>query len=603
MSSFALLCLLALGVTQDSVQVSPAGTCHLRVVPQGGDFHHLEFALHVTARDGRQSWIPRVRGNGFLVSDLERIVVIDACESNAVPTALSLLDFEGRVLMERRVAHLTDPVLSIDGSHLAFRGEGGIAVLDLATQRETRHPNLASFAVGEGGLLAGTRVGGEGGVVLRATDGGERTTFLERTPRQVTFARDGSALFLLTADALWRWELSSDRLRLQHRAPSNVEWTGLSVTPEGVVLRARRTTSNGATRERFLLSPTGQVLNTGRGPVFPPPLPAGLPLPLGSIPWPLAPAAQHPVGNAYAQFQNYGGSPYAHPGVDVLGPDNEPVYSVSDGVVKAVLTTSGDWHWRVAVGDSGGAATTEGYLYAHLHPSTIAVNVGDVVTEGQYLGDLVPWPVSGFTHCHFARIEDSGNQWFGDWLCTDNPHVHFAPQTESQAPVFEPARGADLFAFCRNQTSNYLNPWALNGEVDIVAHVSDLTASTWEATVQEIRYTIHPVGAPGSPVVDDRLAVYFDMSLDTYQGGPFDPFLIDLLYKQDSTCWTEGDYYNREYYHIITNSDGDQVYESSDAWESWDTTANPNGDYLVKVTASDTAGNSTTESMVVTVSN
>ena len=104
-------------------------------------------------------------------------------------------------------------------------------------------------------------------------------------------------------------------------------------------------------------------------------------------------------------------------------------------------------------------------------------------------------------------------------------------------------------------------------------------------------------------MVDDKLAVFFDMVLDTYQNGPIDPFLVDLLYKQDSTCDTEGDYGSREFFHILTNSNGDQVYEASDLLEAWDTEALPDDDYVIEVTATDVAGNSTTASMVVTTDN
>jgi hypothetical protein len=148
-----------------------------------------------------------------------------------------------------------------------------------------------------------------------------------------------------------------------------------------------------------------------------------------------------------------------------------------------------------------------------------------------------------------------------------------------------------------------MDPAGLYGEVDIIALVGDRIVSDWICTVQEIRYTIHPFGNPDYLIVDNKLAVYFDMALDTYQGGPIDPFLVDLLYKQDSTCRTYGDYDRREFYHILTNSNGDQVYEESDLWEAWDTTILPDGDYVVVVTATDVIGNSTTESMVVTTIN
>ena len=266
------------------------------------------------------------------------------------------------------------------------------------------------------------------------------------------------------------------------------------------------------------------------------------------------------------------------------------------------MTTSGQYHWRVAIGGPGGG-TTSGHLYAHLRQSSITVNVGDTVTKGQLLGDLVPWPTSNFTHCHFNSLEDSGNQWFGDWIVPDNVHEDLENVNETSAPVFKNARGNDIFAFCRNESSIYRDPGALRGRVDIIARVGDELNSNWTCSVQTLRYSIYPVGSPGSPIVDNKLSVKFDMALDTYSSGSIDSFLVELLYKEDSTCNTNGDYNSREFFHILTNSNGDQVYDAADKNESWDTRAVPNGSYVVKAVAIDAAGNRATASMTVTVNN
>ncbi|MGD8396096.1 MAG: FlgD immunoglobulin-like domain containing protein, partial [Candidatus Eiseniibacteriota bacterium] len=399
--------------------------------------------------------------------------------------------------------------------------------------------------------------------------------------------------------------------RTLFEAPAGVELTDLIVLADRLVVGLRErdgATVRGAT---VTLDGAGHVLSRAAGAEHhvaghrvaeraAAAAPAGRHAP---IPWPIVPNSQHPVGNTWGEYQNYGGSPYPHPGVDVLGDPGQPVYAVREGVVKAILTTSGDWHWRIAIGDTASAATVSGYLYAHIDEPTITVQVGDPVVQGQYLGDLVPWPVYDFTHCHFARIEDSGAVWLGDWLATENPHLDLPAQTETEPPVFEPAYGSNLLAFCQNQTSNYLDPAALSGAVDIIAHVGDRILTDWVCTVQTLRYSIHPLGQPAFPVVDERLAVEFDMALDTYQNGPNDPFLVDLLYKQDTTCRTEGDYEAREFYHIITNSNGDTVYEESDLWEAWDTSTLPDGAYVVRVTAIDVAGNAAVDSMVVGTAN
>lgn len=315
------------------------------------------------------------------------------------------------------------------------------------------------------------------------------------------------------------------------------------------------------------------------------------------------PNAQHAVGNTWGEYQNYGGTPYPHPGVDIFGTAGQGVYAVRSGVVKAVLSTGGDLYWRVAIGDSVTAGTCKGYLYAHLVQSSIAVHTGDLVITGQYIGNLVEWPIYNFTHCHFARIQQSGTQWNGSWLAVDNPHTTLLNQNDTRPPVFEPARGTDLLAFCNNETSTYQSPSSLHGAVDIICHVGDQIESSWVCSIQELRYTIYPINRPQYPLVNDKISVIFNMTIDYYAGGSDYLWLNTLLYKKDSTCNTQGDYDYREFYHILTNSDGDGVCEQSDQQEAWNTAALPDGQYVVKVRAIDAAGGAKSDSMVVTTVN
>ena len=353
------------------------------------------------------------------------------------------------------------------------------------------------------------------------------------------------------------------------------------------------------------LSTTGQVLARTAGPYADvPPAPYAQMNGSGpSIPWPLLPNGEHPIGNTYNEYQNYGGSPYPHPGVDIFGDAGQHVYAVRSGVVKAVLTTGGDLYWRVAIADTSGSGTLPGYLCAHLVQSSIAVTVGQQIQAGQYLGDLVAWPVTDFNHTHFARVQDTGTQWFGDWTCIGNPQLYLQNQSDALPPVFEPARGTDLLAFCANETSTYLSPQSLHGPVDIIAHVGDRVITHYVCTVQELRYSIYPQGHYGSWVVDNKLAVFFDMTNDYYAGGTQYATLTNILYKQDSDCHTYGDYTNREFFHILTNSDGDQSWGPEDLQQSWDTSLIPDGPYVIRVTARDVFGNSVSDSMVVRTMN
>ncbi len=321
---------------------------------------------------------------------------------------------------------------------------------------------------------------------------------------------------------------------------------------------------------------------------------------LVSIGWPLAPQdTTQPLGNNWGEFQQYGYTPYLHPGVDVMGITIEkPVYAVQDGVVKAWLTTSGEWHWRLAIADYETNDSVDAWLYAHIDADMYHLNVGDTVAEGQLIGYLVEWPITGFDHLHFARIKDAGAVWsYGDWAFIQNPLTLMTPYIDTTIPVFENAVGNELFALCLNNTSVYLSPDSIYGTVDIIARIHDKTClplpdTVWERLIPyEIEYEIHgPLNVPTT------LSFIFHGVLD-YQNN------VHVIYKDDGVCDTRGDYEERDYYFIVTNTDGDSIVEASDAAGAWVTTDFPDGDYWIVVTAYDAAGSVGQDSMLVTVRN
>ncbi len=577
----------------------------LTVTPTAADLTAIRSDLRLESAEGEVRLLTDVDGTGFLVSCFGQVIVTEATHSDAVPVRLRVLDGGGQVLFEKRVDGLTDPRLSADGDQLVLRSRRGTEVLDLQSFEVQTLPRYAGFAVAANGAVAGIAIEqGEaevGDTLVLHSHSGSVEVAVPADVRRLAF--DGDRLLVLSKNHLWQLDSESLALRSLYTLTQVGELRDLRVFQGRTLVGARRVDGDQYSGFQLALDAQGKTVNQSRGnTAIAPPNQQANAQERGLIPWPMAPNSQHPIGNTYGEYQNYGGSPYLHPGIDVMGDHYEPVYAVADGKVKAVLTTSAQYHWRVAVGGPT-SGTSSGHLYAHLTQSSIAVNVGDTVVEGQYLGDLVPWPTSNFTHCHFASIEDSGNTWYGDWLCPNNVHEDLVHRTETTAPVFENARGNDLFAFCRNNTSTYRDPDNLYNKVDIIVHVGDKLNSGWTCSVQTLRYSIYPVGNPGAPVVDNKLAVNFDMALDTYGSGSIDAFLVDLLYKEDSTCNTNGDYSSREFFHIITNSNGDQVYDNSDLTESWNTTLVANGDYVVEVVAKDAAGNRAVGRMTVTVNN
>jgi hypothetical protein len=304
---------------------------------------------------------------------------------------------------------------------------------------------------------------------------------------------------------------------------------------------------------------------------------------LFAIPWPLERTSPtHRIGNSYGEYQFYGGNPavdsYLHPGLDILTDWGERVYAVRSGWVKAVLTISADLHWRVAMGDAPGSGECDGWLYAHLDQSSITVAPGDYVEEGDYLGDIVYWPTADFHHIHFVKIRSSGQYWNADWDFIANPLDELAGIVDLTPPIIRHCSGEYLFAFCRNGTHDYFDHGAvISGDVDIIARVDDVqNEPLWRLAPYALAYEIY----------NDTMSTGIIPAL-TFTGELFYEQNVGVTYQDDAYYNTEGDYDNRDYYFIITNTDGDSVIEASDTAGCWRTTDFDNGPYWVRVYAYD----------------
>ncbi|MFH1334916.1 MAG: peptidoglycan DD-metalloendopeptidase family protein [Candidatus Zixiibacteriota bacterium] len=314
-----------------------------------------------------------------------------------------------------------------------------------------------------------------------------------------------------------------------------------------------------------------------------------------AVRWPFNPGnTSLPLGNGYGEYQNYGSEPYYHPGIDIMQAAGSHVYAIKSGIVKAVLTTSAQYHWRVAIGDSAGSSWCDGWLYAHLNELTIQVQVGDTVQEGDYLGDLVYWPVAGFHHLHFVKIGDQGTTWPADWKFIGNPLDELVPIDEPDPPVIENVQAGTKFAFCHNNTHDYFNTGApLSGDVDIVSKIYDKINHTyWKLNPHKVEYSIFNDSVSYDPIPSFTFTdtLFWDRN-------------VSVVYQDDQTYHTQGDYDYRNYYFIVTNTDGDSIIEATDQNCSWNTGNFPNGTYWVKVTAFDRYGHSTSDSMQVQVEN
>ena len=328
-----------------------------------------------------------------------------------------------------------------------------------------------------------------------------------------------------------------------------------------------------------------------------------------ALPWPVMPESNaHLIGNSYGQFQCYyldDCVPYAHSGIDIMVPPGARVYAVKPGYVKAILTTSAESHWRVVIGDSSGTQECEALMYAHLLQSSITdsagLHVGDYVETGQYIGNIVYFPVEEFHHIHFSRIRYAGTaaDWAesGYWPFVGDPLDILDPNLDPDPPVIENAYGDQLLAFSYNEVAYYLPAGAeLYGDVDIICHVYDY--------INDYEHKVAPWGIEykieGDSSIPWTNGICFSAEL-----GAYSEIYSEILYyyQDDATCNTLGDYNNRSYYFNITSSNGDSVIEYADILECWHTGYFHNGEYKISIRAYDHAGNEAVDSMYVIVTN
>jgi hypothetical protein len=322
------------------------------------------------------------------------------------------------------------------------------------------------------------------------------------------------------------------------------------------------------------------------------------------IPWPFEPFdSMRTVWNHYEQHMGGYGSDYSylHQGLDLITPIGEPTYAVQSGIVKCVLTLGGAIYWRLAISDSNVEGNSNGWLYAHLIENTIQFDVGDTVQLHDYLGDIVEW-TSEWGHIHFVEINDSGFVWLyedNQWGINFNPLLALVPLPDNTPPLIDNVFTNQKFGFCTNETSNYQNPNSLSGSIDIIVKVIDYAGdSDWQQPAFKIDYWIKQI-PDDSIIVPRRMAHILNHAYPFYSGDNYEPYAT-VIYKRDAvlmpTSWMET---QRNFHHIITNSDGDSIITLDEKNLALRTNDFYDSEYRIYVEAFDQSGNSAIDSMDV----
>ena len=318
--------------------------------------------------------------------------------------------------------------------------------------------------------------------------------------------------------------------------------------------------------------------------------------------WPFKPFDRpSPIGHESHSYQNYGGTPYFHHGIDIRVPSGSEIRSSTGGTVVNIenYVSGNSLYWEVAVRDD------EGFLwqYHHVDRNTIPQAIHDAykngtrISAGAHLGNVVYWPVQAygmnFHHIHLNVLDGHGN--------FINPYLLLLRPFD-----LTPPRVMEIY-FTRNEENKTISADALNGEIDIIAKVEDLMdGQPYQLTVYKLEYEIRK--ASGETVLPRTLLWQFDR----LPGGSDINAHVHTFYKSSFSAngkqlSTAGNYSRREFYVVLTN----HLYEKIDPRGCWNTRAKngqnqpvfPDGAYAVTVHATDYNSNASAKTVTVQVKN
>ncbi len=434
-------------------------------------------------------------------------------------------------------------------------------------------------------------------------------------PRGVAISNENHFIYVIDKTRLTGFSIDQDELLFIKDLPEHCSYRDLRLSTQGQILAGVHFRHEGiSTGILNIYSDQGDLMSTTEAasknyPVFEEtPNENKSASKYETISWPFVPFDQvHKVWNHYEQHMGDGSGSwsYLHQGLDIEVPIDEPTYAVEEGWVKLVLTLGGDIYWRVAVCPEQVPGYADGWLYAHLVPSSIQVDVGDYVNVHDYLGDIIYWS-NDWGHIHFVEIHDQGTVWYYDddeWGINFNPLLALDPITDDVPPVIENFSVNSKFGFCVNETSVYLNPNDLYGNVDFIVKISDYHGySEWEQPAFKTYYWLNQL-PDNNTIFQKTLGQILNHSYTYYSGGYYEPY-APLMYKKDdshpSPPWMETE---RNYWQILTNNNGDSIAELSETQLSFPTANYPDGDYRLFVEAWDEFGNMVLDSMAITFDN
>lgn len=151
-------------------------------------------------------------------------------------------------------------------------------------------------------------------------------------------------------------------------------------------------------------------------------------------PWPFPLLS---IGHNMQSYQDYGGSPYWHDGLDIRSRVDQPMYASAGGKVVNVenYVFGNPLYWEIAILDD------EGFVWKYHHvdrrsiPEEIikAYRAGSSVPAGTFIGNVVRWSVTTYGelyhHLHLLVVARDGKY--------INPFLMMEPLADTTAPMIK----------------------------------------------------------------------------------------------------------------------------------------------------------------------
>ena len=280
------------------------------------------------------------------------------------------------------------------------------------------------------------------------------------------------------------------------------------------------------------------------------------------------------IGWSMESYQDYGGPPYFHHGIDMMKDWGTNVYNRSGGQVINIENYQPGWdlYWEVAILDP------DGYIwqYHHIKMETIPQLIWDkweeylddpnagYIPPDTHIGDIIEWPVwsfgKQFNHIHLNILAAGG-------VYVNGFEFHDAlPDTV----------GTEIQSVGLLQNGQIYPGNEIEGDYSLYVQARDLILDdVYYLPPYEVTFSL------------DCGPVETTWRFDTLPGGADDTAYLDDFYVVPPTC---GNYDCRNYYidlGFIPDSQFD--FPNSD------------GEHTVHVTVSDYAGNSASQSFTFTV--